>query len=148
MPTELNVTIKTGVKRKRSGKSSTIRIMAKDETLGLFHSLGRILNPKRDEDGKLQCDFESLIMELESQPENMISFLFTNYLKYFGDLRDCQQASEFLGFSQKFFDKWTDRNDLHQYPLWISILGLMSVNNHKISKWNQIEGPKKIQKKM
>ncbi|XP_044758725.1 cell cycle checkpoint protein RAD17 [Coccinella septempunctata] len=148
MPTEKNITIKTGMKRKRTEKSSSIKIMAKDETLGLFHALGRVLNPKRTDNGKLNCDFDSLITELQSQPENTVSFLFTNYIKYFGDLRECQEASEFLSFSQKFFDKWTERNDLHVYPLWISILGLMSVNNHKVSKWNQIEGPKKMQKKI
>ncbi|XP_045477149.1 cell cycle checkpoint protein RAD17 [Harmonia axyridis] len=148
LPTVKNMPIKTGTKRKRSEKSSSIKIMAKDETLGLFHALGRILNPKRTDNGELNCNMESLLMELQSQPETMVSFLFTNYIKYFGDLREFQQASEILSFSQKFFDKWTDKNDLHQYSLWISVLGLMSLNNHKVSKWNQIEGPKKIQKKI
>lgn len=38
-------------KRKRIDSSVTIKHMIKDETLGLFHGLGRVLNPKRLETG-------------------------------------------------------------------------------------------------
>ncbi|KAK9883295.1 hypothetical protein WA026_001476 [Henosepilachna vigintioctopunctata] len=147
MPTEKSSTVKPGSKRKRSEKTSLLKIMARDETLGLFHALGRILNPKRKEYKKswrLNCDIESLITELESQPENVISFLFSNCIKYFGNLKELCDALDLLCLSQTFFEKWTERKDLHQYPLWISVLGLMMLNNHKVSKWNQIEGIKKL----
>ncbi|KAL3274092.1 hypothetical protein HHI36_015508 [Cryptolaemus montrouzieri] len=149
MPTEKSFRVKPSAKRKRNEKSCNIKIMAKDETLGLFHALGRILNPKRKEHGKswrLNCDLENLITELESQPENVISFLFANYIKYFGDFSELQEASDLISLSQKFFEKWSETRDLHQYPLWISVMGLMIWNSHKVSKWNQIEGPKKFKK--
>lgn len=49
---------KFGSKRKRNDQSGTIKHMVRDETLGLFHGLGRVLNPKRRVEGKLMDQLE------------------------------------------------------------------------------------------
>ncbi|EFA07969.1 Cell cycle checkpoint protein RAD17-like Protein [Tribolium castaneum] len=138
-------TQKSGTKRKRDS-STSIQIMSRDENLGLFHALGRVLNPKLGENGRLACDFDRLVNEFTTQPGLFTGFLFENYLKYFGDLVDASQASENLSLGQTFLEKLVDRHDILDYAIWVSVLGLMVHNGHKVSRWNQIKGPTKVQK--
>lgn len=142
-----------GVKRKQRGKNNNkIKSMERDETLGLFHGLGRVLNPKWNEDSnnreRLNCDFDKLIDEFSTQPTMFMSFLFENYLKYFGDFNDAAKAAEIMSFSIKFLDSYVDRHEILLYGLWVSVLGLMISNRHKVSKWTQIRGPVKIERKV
>lgn len=141
-----------GVKRKQRGKNNNkIKSMERDETLGLFHGLGRVLNPKWKEDGnieRLNCDFDKLIDEFSTQPSMFTAFLFENYLKYFGDFNDAAKAAEIMSFSVKFLDSYLDRHEILLYSLWVSVLGLMICNRHKVSKWTQIRGPVKIERKV
>ncbi|XP_044253805.1 cell cycle checkpoint protein RAD17 [Tribolium madens] len=138
-------TQKPGTKRKRDN-SSSVEIMSRDENLGLFHALGRVLNPKLGENGRIAYDFDRLINEFTSQPGVFTGFLFENYLKYFGDIFDACLASENLSLGQTFLEKLVDRHDILDYALWVSVLGLMVHNRHKVSRWNQIRGPTKVQK--
>lgn len=136
---------KPGSKRKRTDGSS-IQVMSRDENLGLFHGLGRVLNPKRDDNNRISCDFDRLVDEFSTQPGIFTGFLFENYLKYFGDLADVNEASEILSLSQTFLEKWIDRHDILTFAVWISVLGLMVHNGHKVSRWNQIRAPTKVKK--
>lgn len=137
-----------GTKRKRASSKVTVKNMLRDEALGLFHGLGRILNPKFKEDTtvlQLNCDVEKLVDEFSVQPTNCINFLFENYLKYFGDIVDSSQASEYLILAQRFLCNWgEDRQNIVNYAVWLGILGLMINNRHKQAKWTQITGPRKI----
>ncbi|KAB0793909.1 hypothetical protein PPYR_13529 [Photinus pyralis] len=145
IPLEANTTIPK--KRKRGEKTAIIKSMERDETLGFFHALGRVLNPKRDESSqlfKIQCDFESLIDQFSTQPSNFNAFLQENYLKYFGDLGDVQLASDILSSAQLFLANWNERHEIMLYSLWVGVLGLMVHNRHKLSRWNQIRGPTKL----
>lgn len=141
-----------GVKRKKRGNNTVakIKFMEKDETLGLFHGLGRVLNPKWKEWGdskRLNCDVEKLIDEFSTHPAIIMSFLFENYQKYFGDLNDATKAAEILSFSVKFLDNFVDRHEILLYGLWVSVLGLMNFNKHKVFKWTQITAPVRIERK-
>ncbi|CAH0563960.1 unnamed protein product [Brassicogethes aeneus] len=137
-------------KRKRGVKSEKrVKYMIKDETLGLFHGLGRVLNPKKvEEDGvlRINCDFEKLIDEFSTQPGNFTAFLFENYTQYFGDVNDAAKAADILSVSQIFLEKWQDRHEALIFALWVSVMGLMIFNEHKVSKWTQIRGPTKVNK--
>lgn len=138
-------------KKKRSKNDAKIKSMERDETLGLFHGLGRVLNPKWIEINgmeRLNCDVEKLIDEFSTQPSIFMLFLFENYLKYFGAFNDAKKAAEILSFSIKFLDNFVDRHDILLYGLWVSVLGLMVSNKHKVSKWTQIRGPVKVEKKI
>ncbi|CAG9767162.1 unnamed protein product [Ceutorhynchus assimilis] len=139
-----------GSKRKKNDQPNTIKHMRRDETLGLFHGLGRVLNPKKIEQNgtwRLNCDMQKLVDEFTIQPAKFASFLFENYLKYFGDLEDIEQAAEILSFSHKLLENW-DSGETLTIALWIAVLGLMVCNQHKVSRWNQIKGPKKIEKEV
>ncbi|KAJ8936004.1 hypothetical protein NQ318_009685 [Aromia moschata] len=150
LPTVTSTSQNVGNKRKRSANIKTIQCMSRDENLGLFHGLGRVLNPKRNETNnswRLNCNVEKLIDEFSIQPTMFTSFLFENYLKYFGDINDASRAAEILSFSVMFLDNWNDRYETLIFGLWISVLGLMIFNEHRVSKWNQIRGPTKVLKK-
>lgn len=142
---------KTTLKRKRDHPNSSVNFMSRDETLGLFHGLGKVLNPKRISIGnswRLNCDINKLIDEFSIKPTTFVNFLFANYLKYFGDLNDSCQAADILSLTQLYLDKWSDnRQDSLVLALWICVLGVMISNKHRVSKWNQIRGPIKINKK-
>ncbi|KAL1497407.1 hypothetical protein ABEB36_008384 [Hypothenemus hampei] len=133
-------------KRKRTHSSQAIKNMTRDQVLGLFHGLGKVLNPKRIDQGnswRLNCDMEKLVDEFSIQPSKFTSFLYENYLKYFGNLNDVKNASEILSFSTRLLDNWENHHVLVM-ALWIAVLGVMVTNEHRVSKWNQIRGPKKI----
>lgn len=83
--------------------------------------------------------------EFSTQPNNFNSFLFENYLKYFGDVEDTQEASDILSFATLILTSWENTHSC-TIALWIQILGLMISNRHKESKWTQITGPKKSDK--
>lgn len=146
----------SGIKRKRKNhQQSTIKSMCRDENLGLFHGLGRILNPKRivnisDDNNntwRLSCNVDKIVDEFSLQPRIYIDFLFENYLKYYGDFGDVNRAAEILSESQILVTQWTDRStESLLFALWICVLGLMVCNGHTVSKWNQIVAPRKIVK--
>lgn len=124
--------------------------MMRDESLGLFHGLGRVLNPKTQQKGDrctIQCDFNRLIDEFSSQPNTIQNFLFENYLRYFGDAEDVCRAAEVLSISEAFLNTWKDGYNGVVIELWFIILGLMVFNKHKVSKWNQLRAPTKMNKK-
>ncbi|KAG5894109.1 hypothetical protein JTB14_004048 [Gonioctena quinquepunctata] len=138
-----------GTKRKRKSKDVRLKTMSRDENLGLFHGLGRILNPKRKEVGnswRLERDVEKLVDEFSTQPQMVHAFLFENYPKYFGNIGEASKASEILSLSVKFLENWMDRHETLMFALWVSILGLMIFNEHKVSKWTQIRAPVKCDK--
>jgi cell cycle checkpoint protein len=152
LPTKIDKVVKKiGNKRKRGDNASSVQSMSRDETLDLFHGLGRVLNPKRQDVGnswRFACDIDKLIDEFSTQPSIFTAFLFENYIKYFGDVKDASEASEILSCSQTFLEKWVDRHDVLIFALWVSVLGLMVHNEHRVSRWNPITGPKKIQKRI
>lgn len=150
LPTIATSEQKSGTKRKRlPAKTSAIKSMMRDESLGLFHGLGRVLNPKREHKGKhwvIQCDFDQLIDEFSSQPNTIENFLFENYVKYFGDAEDVCKAADVLSVSEALLNNWKDKYDSVVMGLWFIVLGLMVYNKHKVSKWNQLKAPTKIKK--
>lgn len=124
--------------------------MAKDESLGIFHCLGRVLNPKRKQHNnswRVDCQLDQLIDELSTQPNSIASLLFENYLKYFGDFGDLCKASDIMSVTQILFEKWTEKQEVLVLGLWIVVFGLMVSNEHKVSKWNQITGSRRIKKR-
>lgn len=119
----------------------------RDETLGLFHGLGRVLNPKREQKGDrfvIQCDFNHLIDEFSTQPNTIQNFLFENYIRYFGDATDASKAAEVLSTTDILLNQWKDGHSGVVIALWVVVLGLMVCNEHKISKWNQLKAPTKL----
>lgn len=136
-------------KRKRGGNITIIDSVLRDNRLGLFHLLGRILNPKRKEDKntwRLDCNLNEIVDELATYPNSGLSFLQHNYLKYFGDFSDVCNATHILSQTLKFTERNIHSNELNYLGLWYCTSGFMIHNKHRVSKWNQIRAPKKLNK--
>lgn len=148
----LNISKPKGRKQNKKAKLEiACKIIGKDEALSLFHGIGRILNPKRidmDNSWRLDCDINGLVSKFDTQPKMLISFLFHNYPKYFGDLKDVCQAVEKLSISNLFLQKWFESTALNEYPIWIAVMGLMIFNRHRVKSWNPIRKPDKISKRI
>lgn len=138
---------KTGTKRKRATKSVTLKAKLKDESLGLFHSVGRVLHPKIDADTKrIHHDIGALVDEFSTQPTTFMGFLHENYLRYFGDLTDVMHACTCLSEGQQLMDKWSERRETDAIGLYVVVMGFMLHNKHRVSMWNPIRGPFKIKR--
>lgn len=152
LPIDINIYESQSSKRKRGNKKtfSHVKQMAKDEVLGLFHSIGRVLNPKWQENAtksRINCDINVLVDEFLTYPNAALGFLQENYPKHFGKAQDVCEAADILSFSQKIVEKWYQNyTDNVSEGLWIAVLGLMVSNTNKITAWNPIRGPKKVGK--
>ncbi|KAH1025919.1 hypothetical protein HUJ05_010539 [Dendroctonus ponderosae] len=96
---------------------------------------------------KLDCDLQKLVDEFSIQPAKFTSFLFENYLKYFGALGDAQKTADILSFSLGLLENW-ENHELLLMALWTAVSGVMIFNEHKVSKWNQIKAPRKIERRI
>ena len=140
-----------GAKRKRAETAAATKLtgMVRDESLGLFHTLGRVLNPKRRQEGdswRLQCDLEALVDGLAFHPSSYVGFLHENYLSYFGNIEDASRAADVFSLSQKFVGGFREGVDVGAYGLWTATMGAMVYNEHRIAKWNQIRKPRECRK--
>lgn len=96
---------------------------------------------------RLDCDLQKLVDEFSIQPAKFTSFLFENYLKYFGALSDAQKTADILSFSSSLLENW-ENHELLLMALWTAVSGVMIFNEHKVSKWNQIKAPRRIERRM
>lgn len=132
--------------KKRKRKSFATAAVLRDGNLGIFHLLGRILNPRRKEHSnswRLDCDLEEIVEEFMTYPNTGLNLLKHNYLKYFDDFDEACEASDVLSQTQIFMESSFDQLELQELALWYCTLGIMIANKHKVSKWNQIKAPKR-----
>ncbi|GLV32964.1 Rad17 [Carabus blaptoides fortunei] len=146
LPTTIQHTPSTGAKRKRKEKDKgTLSLMARDQSLGLLHGVGRVLYPKRiptPHGWTFEHAAEDIVNQFLTIPSVFVSFLHENYLRYYGDFTGVQAAAEVLSDAEMLMAEWQDRAEIHLYGLWISIQGLMVHNKHAVPKWNPVQGPK------
>lgn len=132
--------------KKRKRHSLTTVAILRDDNLGIFHLLGRILNPKRKDHNnswRLDCNLEDTVDEFMTYPTTGLNFLKHNYLKYFDDFDEACKASDVFSQTQLFMQSILEQYDLQKLGLWYCTLGIMIANKHKVSKWNQIKAPKR-----
>lgn len=154
LPTTIQITQSAGTKRKRKEKDKgTLTVMARDQSLGLLHGVGRVLYPKRTPTttpgGRWSFEHpaEETVNQFITIPSVFVSFLHENYLRYYGDFADARAAAELLSDAELLMAQWQDREEIILYGLWISIQGLMVHNKHAVPKWNPVQGPKHLKYK-
>lgn len=124
-------------------------MVLRDHNLGIFHLLGRILNPKRKEHNgswRIDCNVNEVVDEFCTFPNMGFRFLQHNYLKYYSDFAEACISADILSQTEIFLRKIIDSPELHNLGLWYCTLGFMITNEHKASKWNQINAPKMASK--
>ena len=100
-------------------------IGGKDQSLDLFHLIGKVLYCKRTEEpeicqirniensrnrNQLIIEPEELLDKLPTSTESFVGFMHQSYLDFFSSIQDASQAVENLSYAEPFFNEWTVSN--------------------------------------
>lgn len=116
----------------------------REETLGLLHGVGRVINPKRQSHGnsfKFVHDPEEIAAFFQSQSVVFVKFLQENYLNTIRTLEEAAVASDILSLADVLNSEWRDRN-LNKVALSYCIRGLMLTNEKPVTNWNPVRKPR------
>ncbi|KAL6257261.1 hypothetical protein P5V15_012188 [Pogonomyrmex californicus] len=116
----------------------------REETLGLLHGIGRVINPKREPHGdswKFVHDPEEIASFFESQSIVFVKFLQENYLNTIRTLEEAAAVSDILSLADVLNSEWRDRN-LSKITLSYCIHGLMLMNEKPVTAWNPVRKPR------
>ncbi|XP_017113975.1 cell cycle checkpoint protein RAD17 isoform X1 [Drosophila elegans] len=142
MPTkQLNVSVATKGRKKKM--QSTLKSIGRDESITLMHALGRVLNPKFNEEKRMLHSPEEITEAFNTEPRNFVNFVHANYLPHFKDIEDVVAAVNDLGLSDVMLDEYRD-SSLSTMGLNIAIRGAMLANSSPVSGWMPVRGPKRI----
>lgn len=136
-------------KRKKSQQMNEQAIGEKDSTLFLFRALGKILhckrgNPEGSEEASLPSHLschhrEALLVDPESVVERSHMsgeffnlYLHQNYLDFFSQLEDVDQASEYLSDADMLTANWTSQSVMEGYGSSVATRGLLHSNSHQV----------------
>ncbi|XP_024942288.1 cell cycle checkpoint protein RAD17 [Cephus cinctus] len=112
----------------------------REESLGLLHGVGRVINPKRIPDGdswKFVHDPDEIASLFQSQPGVFLGFLHGNYLNTIGGMDEAATCINILSLSDTLISEWRDPN-LGRVALSYCIRGLMVTNEKPVSGWNPV----------
>ncbi|XP_051161215.1 cell cycle checkpoint protein RAD17 [Leptopilina boulardi] len=124
-----------------SVKKSTCE--GREETLTLLHGVGRVINPKRINEGKSSKfvhDPDDTASFFQSQAANFVHFLHENYLNTLRDIERAELSSDILSAADVLTSEWRDSN-LNKVSLSFCVRGLMVANNNPVSGWNPVKKP-------
>ncbi|XP_002136949.4 cell cycle checkpoint protein RAD17 isoform X1 [Drosophila pseudoobscura] len=142
MPTkQLNVSVTS--KGRQRKMQSTLKSIGRDESITLMHAVGRVLNPKCNEEKRLQHSPEVLTEAFCTEPRNFVNFIHANYLPHFRDIEDVLPAINDLCLSDFMLNEYRD-DALPVMGLNLAIRGTMLANKDPVSGWMPVRGPKRI----
>ncbi|KAH8351170.1 hypothetical protein KR084_008970, partial [Drosophila pseudotakahashii] len=143
MPTkQLNVSV-VATKGRKKKMQSTLKSIGRDESITLMHALGRVLNPKFNEDKSMLHSPEELTEAFNTEPRNFVNFIHANYLPHFKEIDEVVVAINDLGLSDAMLNEYRD-DALSVMGLNIAIRGVMLANSSPVSGWMPVRGPKRI----
>ncbi|XP_017047247.1 cell cycle checkpoint protein RAD17 [Drosophila ficusphila] len=138
---QLNTSVSTKGRKKKM--QSTLKSIGRDESITLMHALGRVLNPKYNEDKRMLHSPEELTEAFNTEPRNFVNFIHSNYLPHFNDIEEVVSAIDDLGLSDSMLNEYRD-DALSVMGLNIAIRGVMLANSSPVSGWMPVRGPKRI----
>ncbi|EDW85055.1 uncharacterized protein Dwil_GK14447 [Drosophila willistoni] len=130
--------------RKRKAQS-TLKFIGRDESITLMHALGRVFNPKYNEDRekRLQHSPEEIAEAFSTEPKNFINFIHANYLPHFREIEDVVLASNDIALADLLLQEYRD-DSLAVGALNVAVRGCMVANSSPISGWMPVRGPKRL----
>jgi len=139
------------VKNKIGTKSSSA---SKDQNLDLFHSIGRVIYPKRELiNSPLQFKFthdpDHLVENFAMQPSTVLGFLQENYLTRFSSLTDICEGADAISAADVMLSSnfmfGVSIYDISLSSLSVAVRGLMLANKNPIKTFRSIVKPKHFQ---
>ncbi|XP_043465311.1 cell cycle checkpoint protein RAD17 [Leptopilina heterotoma] len=115
----------------------------REETLTLLHGIGRVINPKRINEGNSTKFFhnpDDIAAFFQSQAANFVHFLHENYLNTMRDIERAELSSDILSAADVLTSEWRDLN-LNKVSLSFCVRGLMVANNNPVCGWNPVKKP-------
>jgi len=136
---------KNGSKNDRVMGSELSKIGGKDQSLVMFHALGKILYAKRSDQVEtyslppmlakhsrkvLKSNPEEVIQKTTLSPDPFNCFLHHNYPPFFTKINDVQRLSEYLSVSDLFLNEWgtTGKMSLSEYGGSVAARAVMFCN--------------------
>ncbi|XP_076232328.1 rad17 checkpoint clamp loader component [Calliopsis andreniformis] len=116
---------------------------AREESLGLLHGVGRVINPKRTQDGsswKFVHDPDEIAAFFLSQATVFLNFLQENYLNTIRGIEEANVCANILSLADVLNSEWRDPN-LARATLSFCIRGIMVTNEKPVSGWNPVRKP-------
>ncbi|VVC24184.1 P-loop containing nucleoside triphosphate hydrolase [Cinara cedri] len=125
----------------------------KNEHLDLFHSIGRVLYPKRELNSSLEFKFthnpDNLIEQFAMQPSTVLGFLQENYLTRFSSLIDVCEGADAISAADVMLSSnfmfGVSIYDISLSSLSVAVRGLMLANRNPIKTFRSIVKPKHFQ---
>eukprot|EP00102_Acyrthosiphon_pisum_P013954 XP_008183750.1 PREDICTED: cell cycle checkpoint protein RAD17 isoform X1 [Acyrthosiphon pisum] len=139
------------IQNKISKKCSSISM---DENLDLFHSIGRVIYPKREiVNSSLQFKFthnpDKLVENFAMQPTTVLGFLQENYLTRFSSLTDICKGADAISAADVMLSSnfmfGVSIYDISLSSLSVAVRGLMLANEKPIKAFRSIVKPKHFQ---
>lgn len=134
------------------GKKSSVGL--KDENLDLFHSIGRVIYPKREPTvSPLQFKFthnpDKIVENFAMQPNTVLGFLQENYLTRFSSLTDICEGADAISVADVMLSSnfmfGVSMYDISLSSLSVVVRGLMLANKNPIKTFKPIVKPKHFQ---
>jgi hypothetical protein len=116
----------------------------REETLGLLHGVGRVINPRKASDGdssKFVHDPEEIAAFFQSHSVVFVQFLQENYLNTIRTIEEATVASDILSLADVLNSEWRDRN-LGKVAVSYCVRGLMLANEKPVTGWNPVKKPR------
>lgn len=130
-------------------------IGSKDENLDLFHSIGRVIYPKREPiiDSPLEFKFthnpDSLVENMAMQPSTVLGFIQENYLSRFSSLTDVCDGADAISTADVMLSSnfmfGVSIYDISLSSLSVAVRGLMLANRNPVKSFRSIVRPKHFQ---
>lgn len=117
---------------------------SREESLGLLHGIGRIINPKRvqTENGwRFVHDPDNIAAYFESQATVFLNFLQQNYLNTLEGIKEVKDCAQILSLADVLNTEWRDPN-LTKVALSLCVRGVMVNNEKPVSGWNPVRKPR------
>ncbi|CAK9796453.1 Cell cycle checkpoint protein RAD17 [Anthophora plagiata] len=115
----------------------------REETLGLLHAVGRVINPKRtqtESHWKFVHDPDEIAAFFQSQATVFLRFLQENYLNTMRGIEEVNSCANILSLADVLNSEWRDAN-LTGVTLSFCTRGLMVKNEKPVSGWNPVRKP-------
>lgn len=129
--------------------------ISKDENLDLFHSIGRVIYPKREPlvNSPLQFKFvhnpDYLVENFAMQPSTVLGFLQENYLTRFSSLTDVCDGADAISAADVMLSSnfmfGVSIYDISLSSLSVAVRGLMLANKNPVKSFKSIVKPKYFQ---
>jgi len=126
----------------------------KDENLDLFHSIGRVIYPKRETiNSSLKFKFvhnpDNLVENFAMNPSTVLGFLQENYLTRFSSLTDICEGADAISTADVMLSSnfifGVSIYDISLSSLSVAVRGLMLANRKPVKTFRSIVKPKHFQ---